>query len=91
MRGAPKKRTMEIIDGLEPHRRGVYAGAVGYFGADGSMDTCIALRTAVFKDGKMNVQAGAGVVLDSDPKSEHEECRNKAAALFRAAEDSLSN
>lgn len=89
--GAPKVRAMEIIDELEPHRRGVYAGAVGYFGADGSMDTCIALRTAVFKDGKMNVQAGAGVVLDSDPKSEHEECRNKAAALFRAAEDSLSN
>ena len=89
--GAPKVRAMEIIDELEPHRRGVYAGAVGYFGADGSMDTCIALRTAVFKDGRMNVQAGAGVVLDSDPASEHEECRNKAAALFRAAEDSLAN
>ncbi len=89
--GAPKVRAMELIDELEPHRRGVYAGAVGYFGADGSMDTCIALRTAVFKDGQMNVQAGAGVVLDSDPASEHEECCNKAAALFRAAEDSLAD
>jgi len=88
--GAPKVRAMEIIDELEPHRRGVYAGAVGYFSADGGMDTCIALRTAVFKDGKMHVQAGAGVVLDSDPVAEHEECVNKAAALFRAAELSLT-
>ncbi len=87
--GAPKVRAMEIIDELEPHRRGVYAGAVGYFSADGGMDTCIALRTAVIKDGRMHVQAGAGVVLDSDPVSEHEECVNKAAALFRAAEASL--
>lgn len=87
--GAPKVRAMEIIDELEPHRRGVYAGAVGYFSADGGMDTAIALRTAVFKDGRMYVQAGAGVVLDSDPESERVETVNKAAALFRAAEDSL--
>ena len=87
--GAPKIRAMEIIDELEPHRRGVYAGAVGYFSADGGMDTAIALRTAVFKDGRMYVQAGAGVVLDSDPESERVETVNKAAALFRAAEDSL--
>ena len=83
--GAPKVRAMEIIDELEPHRRGVYAGAVGYFGADGDMDVCIALRTAVIKDGRMHVQAGAGVVLDSDPESERQETVNKARALFRAA------
>ena len=87
--GAPKVRAMEIIDEIEPHRRGIYGGAVGYFSADGGMDTCIALRTAVFRDGKMHVQAGAGVVLDSDPESERVETVNKAAALFRAAEDSL--
>jgi len=87
--GAPKVRAMEIIDELEPHRRGIYSGAVGYFSADGGMDTCIALRTAVVKDGKIHVQAGAGVVLDSDPESERVETVNKAAALFRAAEDSL--
>ncbi|WP_300552309.1 anthranilate synthase component I [Maricaulis sp.] len=89
--GAPKVRAMEIIDELEPHRRGIYAGAVGYFSADGGMDTCIALRTTVVKYGKMYVQAGAGVVLDSDPVAEHEECVNKAAALFRAAEQALSD
>ncbi|MBO6764951.1 anthranilate synthase component I [Maricaulis sp.] len=87
--GAPKVRAMEIIDELEPHRRGIYSGAVGYFSADGGMDTCIALRTAVVKDGRIHVQAGAGVVLDSDPESERVETVNKAAALFRAAEDSL--
>ena len=87
--GAPKVRAMQIIDELEPHRRGVYSGAVGYFSADGGMDTCIALRTAVFKDGEIHVQAGAGVVLDSDPESERVETVNKAAALFRAAEESL--
>jgi anthranilate synthase component 1 len=87
--GAPKVRAMEIIDELEPHRRGIYAGAVGYFSADGGMDTCIALRTAVFKDGRIHVQAGAGVVLDSDPESERVETVNKAEALFRAAIDSL--
>lgn len=83
--GAPKVRAMEIIDELEPHRRGLYAGAVGYFGADGNMDLAIALRTAIIKEGRMHVQAGAGVVLDSDPASEHQECVNKARALFRAA------
>ena len=87
--GAPKVRAMEIIDELEVARRGVYAGAVGYFGANGDMDTCIALRTAVLKDGQLHIQAGAGVVADSDPKTEHEECRNKARALLRAAEESV--
>ncbi len=85
--GAPKVRAMEIIEEMEPHRRGIYAGAVGYFGADGSLDTCIALRTAVVKDGMMHVQAGAGMVLDSDPEAERLETVNKARALFRAAEE----
>jgi anthranilate synthase component 1 len=84
--GAPKVRAMEIIDELEVSRRGVYAGAVGYFSADGSMDTCIALRTALVKDGTMYVQAGGGVVADSDPESEYQETVNKARALIRAAE-----
>ncbi|MCF6275919.1 MAG: chorismate-binding protein, partial [Robiginitomaculum sp.] len=84
--GAPKVRAMEIIDELEDEKRGIYAGAVGYISASGDMDTAIALRTAVVKDGIMHVRAGAGIVLDSDPKSEFEECRNKAMALFSAAE-----
>jgi len=87
--GAPKVRAMEIIDELEKSRRGIYAGAVGYFGAGGDMDTCIALRTALVKDGTMYVQAGAGVVADSDPKSEYAECVNKARALVRAAEEAI--
>jgi anthranilate synthase component I len=87
--GAPKVRAMQIIDELEPERRGFYAGAVGYFGADGSMDTCIALRTALVKDGKMIVQAGGGVVADSDPETEYQESRNKAQALIRAAEEAV--
>jgi len=87
--GAPKVRAMEIIDELEVDRRGVYAGAVGYFGADGSMDSCIVLRTALIKDGKMYVQAGAGIVADSDPAAEQIECENKARALFRAAEEAV--
>jgi len=87
--GAPKIRAMEIIDELEPERRGVYAGCIGYFGADGAMDTCIALRTAVVKDGAMYVQAGAGIVYDSVPENEHQECVNKAKALFRAAEEAV--
>jgi anthranilate synthase component 1 len=87
--GAPKVRAMEIIDELEPERRGIYAGAVGYFGANGDMDTCIALRTAVVKDGVMYVQAGGGVVADSDPESEYQETRNKARALIRAAEEAI--
>ena len=87
--GAPKVRAMEIIDELEKNKRGVYAGCVGYFSADGEMDTCIVLRTAIVKDGKMYVQAGAGVVADSIPESEHQECVNKAKALFRAAEEAV--
>jgi anthranilate synthase component 1 len=80
---------MEIIDELEPERRGVYSGCVGYFSANGDMDTCIALRTALVKDGKLYVQAGGGVVYDSTPEYEYAETVNKAAALFRAAEVSL--
>jgi len=87
--GAPKVRAMEIIDELEPEKRGVYAGCIGYFGADGDMDTCIALRTAVVKDGTMYVQAGGGVVADSDPEGEYQESRNKARALIRAAEEAV--
>jgi anthranilate synthase component 1 len=85
--GAPKVRAMEIIDELESEKRGPYAGCVGYFSVTGEMDTCIVLRTAIVKDGKMYVQAGAGIVADSDPQSEHIECINKAKALFRAAEE----
>jgi anthranilate synthase component I len=87
--GAPKVRAMQIIDELETHKRGVYAGCVGYFSADGEMDTCIVLRTAILKNGKMYVQAGAGVVADSVPENEHVECVNKAKALFRAAEEAV--
>ncbi|MEY2757487.1 MAG: hypothetical protein RIR33_1265 [Pseudomonadota bacterium] len=85
--GAPKIRAMEIITELEPHARGIYAGGVGYFGAGGDMDTCIALRTAVFKGGRIHVQAGGGVVFDSNPESEFQETVHKASALFRAAEE----
>jgi anthranilate synthase component 1 len=85
--GAPKVRAMEIIDELEKEKRGLYAGAVGYFSAAGDMDTAIVLRTALIKDGTMYVQAGAGIVADSNPKSEQQECVNKAKALFRAAEE----
>ncbi len=88
--GAPKIRAMEIIDELEPTRRGTYAGCIGYFGADGAMDTCIGLRMALLKDGRMHVQAGCGVVADSVPEAEYEETRQKARALFRAAEIALS-
>lgn len=87
--GAPKVRAMEIIDELEKQKRGPYAGCIGYFGAGGEMDTCIVLRTAVVKDGRMHVQAGAGIVYDSDPASEQQECVNKAKALFRAAEEAV--
>jgi anthranilate synthase component 1 len=79
-------RAMEIIDELEPERRGLYAGAVGYLGFDGNMDLAIAIRTAVVKDGTLHVQAGAGIVADSDPASEWQETRNKARAILRAAE-----
>ena len=85
--GAPKVRAMQIIDELEKEKRGLYAGAVGYFSAAGEMDTCIVLRTALVKDGIMYVQAGAGIVADSDPGFEQQECINKAKALFRAAEE----
>jgi len=85
--GAPKVRAMEIIDELEKEKRGLYAGCVGYFSAAGEMDSCIVLRTALIKDGKMYVQAGAGIVADSDPASEQTECINKSRALFRAAEE----
>ena len=87
--GAPKVRAMEIIDELEPEQRGVYAGAVGYIGAGGDMDTCIALRTALIKDGTLYVQAGGGVVADSDPEAEYQESLNKAQALIRAAEEAV--
>ena len=84
--GAPKIRAMEIIDELEPIKRGIYAGAVGYLGFHGDMDLAIAIRTAVVKDGKLLVQAGAGIVADSDPSSEWQETENKARAVLRAAE-----
>ena len=87
--GAPKVRAMEIIDELEDGKRGLYAGCVGYFSANGEMDSCIALRTSVVKDGTMYVQAGAGVVADSVPEREQAECVSKAAALFRAAEEAV--
>ncbi len=88
--GAPKVRAMEIIDELEPSKRGIYGGAVGYLGYNGDMDLAIAIRTAVIKDGTLFVQAGAGVVADSVPQSEWEETRNKARAVLRAAELALS-
>jgi len=85
--GAPKVRAMQIIDELEKEKRGLYAGCVGYFSAAGDMDSCIVLRTALLKDGKMYVQAGAGIVADSNPAAEQQECVNKAKALFRAADE----
>ena len=87
--GAPKVRAMEIIDELENTKRGPYGGCVGYFSSTGEMDTCIVLRTALVKDGKMYVQAGAGAVADRVPESEQQECINKAKALFRAAEEAV--
>ena len=84
--GAPKVRAMEIIDELEPVKRGIYAGAVGYLGFHGDMDLAIAIRTAIVKDNKLHVQAGAGIVADSDPSSEWQETQNKARAVLRAAE-----
>jgi anthranilate synthase component 1 len=83
--GAPKIRAMEIIDELEPVKRNIYGGAVGYIGWNGNMDTAIAIRTAVIKDGILHVQAGAGVVADSIPELEWKETMNKARAVMRAA------
>jgi anthranilate synthase component 1 len=87
--GAPKIRAMEIIDEFEKEKRGPYGGAVGYFAADGSMDTCIVLRTAIVKDGTMYVQAGGGVVADSDAEAEYQETVNKARALMAAADEAV--
>lgn len=87
--GAPKIRACEIIAELEPETRGAYAGGVGYFAPDGSVDSCIVLRTAVVKDGVMHVQAGAGIVADSDPDYELAECRAKAGALIAAAKEAV--
>ena len=82
--GAPKIRAMEIIDELEKTKRGVYGGAVGYFSFDGNMDTCIAIRTMVIKDNKINMQAGAGITINSDPNAEYDECLNKVKVLIEA-------
>jgi anthranilate synthase component 1 len=87
--GAPKVRAMEIIDELETEKRGIYAGCIGYFGANGDIDTCIALRTAIVKDGTMYVQAGGGIVADSDPEAEFQESQNKARALILAAQEAV--
>lgn len=89
--GAPKVRACQIIAELEPEKRGAYAGGVGYFSPDGSMDSCIVLRTAVVKDGAIHVQAGAGIVADSDAAAEQRECEAKAGALFAAAREALRN
>ncbi|WP_322963496.1 anthranilate synthase component I [Sphingomonas fuzhouensis] len=88
--GAPKVRACQIIAELEPERRGAYAGGVGYFSPDGSMDSCIVLRTAVVKDGTIHVQAGAGIVADSDPAYEQRECEAKAGAMLAAARDAVA-
>ena len=87
--GAPKVRACQIIAGLEPETRGAYAGGVGYFSPDGSMDSCIVLRTGIVKDGMLHVQAGAGIVADSDPAYELAECRAKAGALLAAAKEAV--
>jgi anthranilate synthase component 1 len=87
--GAPKVRACEVIAELEPETRGAYAGGVGYFAPDGSVDSCIVLRTGVLKDGVLHVQAGAGIVADSDPASEQRECEAKSGALFAAAREAI--
>ena len=87
--GAPKVRAMQIIDELEKEKRGPYGGCVGYFSADGEMDSCIVLRTALVKDGRVYVQAGAGIVADSEPEAEQLECGYKVRALFKAAEEAV--
>jgi len=88
--GAPKIRAMEIIDELEPVRRGIYGGALGYIDFSGNLDSCIVIRTMVYKDGVATVQAGAGIVADSVPATEYEETVNKAKALFAAIEKAAS-
>ena len=87
--GAPKIRAMEIIDELEAQRRSFYAGCIGYFSANGNMDTCIALRTGLIKDGQLHIQAGGGIVAESEAESEYQESLNKARALMRAAEEAI--
>jgi anthranilate synthase component 1 len=87
--GAPKVRAMQIIAEQEPDRRGIYGGCVGYFGANGGMDTAIAIRTAIIKDGKLHVQAGAGIVYNSDPQSEYRETQAKARGMLRAAAEAV--
>jgi anthranilate synthase component I len=82
--GAPKVRAMEIIDELEPSRRGPYGGAVGYFSFSGNMDFCITIRTMMIKDGQVFVQVGAGIVADSDPEAEYQETISKAAGMMQA-------
>ena len=89
--GAPKIRAMEIIDELESDKRKFYGGCVGYLAGNGNVDTCIALRTALIKDGKIHVQSGAGIVADSDLESEYNETIIKARAITHAAEDALEN
>jgi anthranilate synthase component 1 len=84
--GAPKVRAMQLINGFEKGKRGAYSGAIAYFGFDGNLDSCIALRTIVLKEGVAYAQAGCGVVADSVPEAEYQECVNKATALFRAIE-----
>jgi anthranilate synthase component 1 len=88
--GAPKVRAMEIIGELEPERRGIYAGAVGYIGWNGNMDTAIAIRTAIIADGQLHIQAGAGIVADSIPANEWQETMNKGRAIFRAVAMAVS-
>ena len=87
--GAPKVRAMQIIAEKEPVQRGFYAGALGYFGYDGNLDSCITLRTALLKDGLIHIQAGGGVVADSNPSDEYQETVNKAGALLKAVEIAL--
>jgi anthranilate synthase component 1 len=84
--GAPKVRAMEIIEELEPTKRGPYAGSIGYFDFSGNMDMCITIRTIIFKNGKAYIQAGAGIVADSDPEKEYKETVNKAKGMFKAIE-----
>ena len=89
--GAPKVRALEIISELEPDARGAYAGAVGYFGFDGNMDTCLAIRTMVGRGNTFSVQAGAGIVADSNPTTEYQETVNKASAMLKAIEMAETN